>query len=89
MGFSGRRRLSKIKMKIQKMNNSNLISEWQTIRYVNSFCSPTEASQCQMCSLTKCFGHLTYEEIITNELIDRGLFDFALSKSFCNKIPIL
>ena len=89
MILTGRKRLSKIKMKIQKMTNNNLISEWQTIRHINSFCSPTEFTQCQVCSLTKCFGHLTYEEIITNELIERGLFDFAISREFCSKIPIL
>ena len=71
--------LTKLKIIIHKMTNKNLISEWYSIRLANSQCLPKNEKNCEKCNLALCFGYLTYEKVITDELIDRGLFDYAMN----------
>ncbi|MBK5112912.1 MAG: hypothetical protein KGD59_14490 [Candidatus Heimdallarchaeota archaeon] len=76
MGLKG---LLKLKIRIHRMKNKTLLSEWQTIRLINSDCVPQDIASCTNCNLARCLCFLTYEEIITAELLNRGLFDFALN----------
>ncbi|MBN1330648.1 MAG: hypothetical protein JXA54_14335 [Candidatus Heimdallarchaeota archaeon] len=68
------------KIKIRNMTNQSLITEWQNIRCINTKCNPTNISKCPSCDYDSCQEYLFYEEIITNELVDRGLFDYTLNK---------
>ncbi|MCK5299044.1 MAG: hypothetical protein KAJ76_09070, partial [Candidatus Heimdallarchaeota archaeon] len=61
--------------------------EWQSIRLMNSDCIPNEVVNCHSCDLAKCLCYLTYEEIITTELLNRGLFDFAINNCLRYKVP--
>ena len=79
MIMTGIKGLNKLKQMINEMSNQTLISEWHTILYYNGNCSPINDQQCIKCDLASCIGYLTYEEIITNELMDRGLFDLAMN----------
>ncbi|NHJ85044.1 MAG: hypothetical protein FK734_06250 [Asgard group archaeon] len=68
-----------MKSKITKMTNNALINELQNVRCINSFCPNHEFDCCSECiSNSGCLIYLTLEELITNELIERGIFDFAL-----------
>lgn len=76
----------KLKIRIQRMKNHTLLSEWQSIRLMNSNCIPNDVLSCSSCNLVKCLCYLTYEEIITTELLNRGLFDFALNNCLRYKV---
>lgn len=80
--------LTKLKILIHKMTNQKLISELYSIRIANSNCLPKDDNNCKNCYIALCFGCLTYEKIITDELIDRGLFDFAMNTCYC-KIKLI
>ncbi|NHJ47121.1 MAG: hypothetical protein FK733_04965 [Asgard group archaeon] len=71
-----------MKEMIHGMSNQTLISEWHSIRLLNSHCTPINDQQCLKCNLVYCIGYLTYEEVITDELMDRGLFDFAMNTCY-------
>jgi hypothetical protein len=77
--------LLELKIIIHKMTNKNLISEWYSIRLANSHCQPRSEKKCKNCNLALCFGYLTYEKIITDELIDRGLFEYAMNTCYSRK----
>ena len=66
--------------------NQTLLNEWQSIRTINSNCSPHDFFNCEFCNIARCLSNLTYEEIITAELLNRGLFDFALNSCLRYKI---
>ncbi len=85
----GHKGLLKLKLRIHRMKNHTLLSEWQSVRLLNSNCIPNDVVSCSSCNLAKCLCHLTYEEIITTELLNRGLFDFAINNCLRYKvIPI-
>jgi len=86
MLIMGQKGLLKLKLRIHRMKNHTLLSEWQTIRLINSNCSPNDVLNCRSCNLANCLCYLTYEEIITIELLNRGLFDFALNKCLRYKV---
>ncbi|MCK5045111.1 MAG: hypothetical protein KAS22_00940 [Candidatus Heimdallarchaeota archaeon] len=87
MLIMGNRGLLKLKLRIHRMKNHILLSEWQSIRLMNSDCIPNEVVNCHSCDLAKCLCYLTYEEIITTELLNRGLFDFAINNCLRYKVP--
>ena len=71
--------ITKLKEMIHKMPNMMLIIEWRSIRVHNDSCPYFDYSNCNFCSnREQCYQSLTIEEVLTEELIDRGLFDFAL-----------
>ena len=82
----GHRGLLKLKLRIHRMKNHILLSEWQSIRLKNSDCIPNDVINCHSCDLAKCLSYLTYEEIITTELLNRGLFDFAINNCLKYKV---
>jgi len=82
----GHKGLQKLKIKIHNMRNQTLLNEWQSIRLINSYCSPHDIFSCESCNIARCFSNLTYEEIITAELLNRGLFDFALNNCLRYKV---
>ncbi|HUT81143.1 MAG TPA: hypothetical protein VMZ29_08065 [Candidatus Bathyarchaeia archaeon] len=79
MFIEGQKGLSKIKIKIHNMTNQNLIVEWHNIRCINDNCTPINTTKCPVCDYDSCQEYLSYEEIITDELVNRGLFDYALN----------
>ncbi len=85
----GYKRLQKLRIKIHNMKNHTLLNEWHSIRLINSNCSPHDIFNCESCNITQCFSNLTYEEIITAELLNRGLFDFALNNCLRYKVTLI
>ncbi|NHJ39530.1 MAG: hypothetical protein FK731_05805 [Asgard group archaeon] len=75
--------LINLKLTIHRMTNHKLIFELYSIRITNSNCIPKDDNNCNHCNITQCYRYLTYEEMITDELINRGLFEFALKT--CHK----
>ena len=63
------------------MNSDNLISMWKDIREQNRNYDIKQ----QETQKNQCLCALTYEELITNELLKRGLFDFALNECYRKK----
>ncbi|MHA1213621.1 MAG: hypothetical protein ACTSSH_14335 [Candidatus Heimdallarchaeota archaeon] len=80
MIIEGHKGLTKLRIKIHKMSNQKLLIEWQNIRCLNDKCKPLNMIECYTCNYTNCQKYLRYEEIITDELVTRGLFEFALNK---------
>ncbi|NHJ32144.1 MAG: hypothetical protein FK732_04725 [Asgard group archaeon] len=78
--------LTKLKLKIHRMKNNMLVSEWQTIRLINSKCIPNDILGCSTCNFARCLCYLIYEEIVTKELHNRGLFDFAANNCLKHNI---
>jgi hypothetical protein len=81
---TGNKGLTKLKQMIHEMSNQTLIFEWCKVRMHNNQCSHVDDQHCVNCNLALCIGYLMYEEIATNELIDRGLFDYALNICYRN-----
>ena len=72
--------INKLKNKIHKLPNISLILEWKNIRVHNDNCPYFDYAKCNFCTnREECYNSLAIEEVITNELIDRGLFDFVLN----------
>ena len=73
-------KVSGIKNKVQKLSNKNLLKEWKTIREINNSCLVNDFSSCSICyNKSNCIFHLKYEEVITEELLDRGLLTLAFN----------
>ncbi|NHJ87555.1 MAG: hypothetical protein FK734_18990 [Asgard group archaeon] len=89
MFIEGQKGSVKIRIKINNLTNQNLINEWHNIRCINDDCNPLINSECSYCDYDKCQEHLSYEEALTGELVDRGLFDYALNKYSCKIKEIL
>ena len=71
--------LKKLKSKIHKMSNEILLIELKNVRSINSRSCGNSNLNCQHCKFQeKCDKYVTYEEAITDELLTRGLFDYAL-----------
>ena len=72
-----------LRVKVQKMSNSLLLSEWKNIRQTNSDCSPKEESNCQECfNKSTCINYLIYEGILSEEIDKRGLRHYAFATSY-------
>ncbi|MBD3191672.1 MAG: hypothetical protein GF308_13575 [Candidatus Heimdallarchaeota archaeon] len=68
-----------LKTKIQNMPNQVLINEWKNIREINQGCPSAEPPTCEFCAQkNNCFYFFMYEKVLTEEIIARGLFHFAL-----------
>ncbi|MHA1500613.1 MAG: hypothetical protein ACTSSB_02095 [Candidatus Heimdallarchaeota archaeon] len=73
-------KVSGIKNKVQKLSNKNLLSEWKTIREINSSCLINDFTSCSICyNKSNCIFHLKYEEVLTEELLERGLLTLAFN----------
>ena len=69
-----------IKSMIHRMNNGNLIIEWRNIRFINNYCKWDDFNNCSNCpERINCVKYLKYEEILTEELIQRGLLNYAVN----------
>ena len=74
-----------LKSKIHKMSNDVLITEWKNVRLLNNYCLLFDFSHCQICTnRNSCLNYLIYEEILTEEIENRGLLHFAIISS-CHK----
>lgn len=72
--------INNLKHRIHNLPNLMLILEWRTIRFHNNNCPYFDYTKCESCSTREqCYNSLTLEEIITNELLKRGIFDFAVN----------
>ena len=72
--------INKLKNMIHKLPNISLILEWRNIRVHNDSCPFFDYSKCNFCiSREECYNSLAIEEVITEELIDRGLLDYVLN----------
>lgn len=68
-----------LKAKIQDMPTKVLINEWKNVREINQCCSSTDLPNCKICSQkNNYFYYFIYEKVLTEEIIARGLFYFAL-----------
>lgn len=83
--------LKKAKKTVKKMTNKKLIATWNSIRFLNGHCCVDNFSDCSICVNRRyCLHSIAYEEIVTNELIGRGLFDYAINinkKNGMQKLP--
>ena len=72
-----------LKIQITKMTNKVLIFEWNKIRILNDYCPNIIKFNCTFCDeLRNCRDCLVYEELITEELLERGLFDLAINIAY-------
>ena len=72
-----------LRIQITKMTNKMLILEWNKIRILNGFCPNVIKFNCTFCDeIRNCRDCLVYEELITEELLERGLFDLAINIAY-------
>ncbi|MFW9921668.1 MAG: hypothetical protein ACFFDW_00065 [Candidatus Thorarchaeota archaeon] len=82
--------IKKTKSRITKMTNKALISEWKAIRNSNSICVGENFTNCGICGNNRlCLNSVVYEEVITDELISRGLLDYAINICYRTKVKKL
>ncbi|MHA1155836.1 MAG: hypothetical protein ACTSQK_06970 [Candidatus Heimdallarchaeota archaeon] len=71
---------NKLRNRIHNLPNSMLMHEWKNIRFHNDSCPYFDHTKCEFCiTREQCYNSLTLEEIITDELLERGIFDFAVN----------
>lgn len=71
---------NKLRYRIHNLANLMLILEWKNIRFHNDNCPYFDYTKCEVCiSREQCYKSLTLEGIITDELLERGIFDFAVN----------
>ena len=76
-------KIKKLQAHVHKMSNKTLIAEWKYIRYFNDSCWNITYFNCSFCDQIKnCRNCLLYEEMVTQELLERGLFDLAINIAY-------
>lgn len=75
--------IKKLRIQVHKMSNTTLITEWKHIRHYNNSCRNINHFNCTFCNRIKnCRNCLSYEELVTRELLKRGLFDLAINIAY-------
>ncbi|NHJ04225.1 MAG: hypothetical protein EAX90_05345 [Candidatus Heimdallarchaeota archaeon] len=75
--------IKKLQFQVRKMSNKTLIAEWKSIRCYNNFCWNVNHFNCTICdNIRNCKNCLLYEELVTQELLKRGLFDLAINIAY-------
>ncbi|HUU76848.1 MAG TPA: hypothetical protein VMX55_00790 [candidate division Zixibacteria bacterium] len=75
--------IKKLQIQVHKMSNKTLIAEWKQIRNHNNSCWNINHFNCTFCdNIKNCRNCLSYEELITRELLKRGLFDLAINIAY-------
>ena len=74
---------NKLRHRIHNLPNLMIMLEWNNIRYHNDICPYFDHAKCTSCiTREQCYNSLTLEEIITDELVERGIFEFAVNACY-------